>query len=72
MLVAYLPRERLLIEVDLYTPAPPGAPPLAHPHAADLLRVIDERGLAVDRVVPLHRRIASLVELRAAAQLPRP
>jgi glyoxylase-like metal-dependent hydrolase (beta-lactamase superfamily II) len=67
MLVAYLPRERLLIETDLYTPAPPGAPALAHPHAIHLLRVVESQHLDVERVVSLHRQIATLADLVAAA-----
>lgn len=72
MLVAYLPRERLLVEVDLYTQPPTPDAAVAYPNAPDLLRAIDGRKLAVDRIVPLHRRPATLDDLRAAAARPGP
>lgn len=72
MLVGYLPRERLLIEVDLYTPAPANAPGLAHPYAGHLLRVIESQHLSVDRVVSLHRQSATFADLVKAAQPPPP
>lgn len=67
MLAAYLPRERLLVEVDLYTPAPP---PLAHPNAGYVLRLVESQHLAVDRVVPLHQEVVPFAALVAAALQP--
>ena len=49
MLVAYLPRERILIEADLYTANSEEAP-----FAANLVRTLDEREWRVDQVLPLH------------------
>ncbi len=49
MLMAYLPRERLLVEVDAFSP---GA--AVQPYAANLLENITRRQLRVDRIVPLH------------------
>ena len=49
MLMAYLPRDRVLVEVDIFSP---GAP--VHPYAANLLENIKKRNLRVDRIVPLH------------------
>jgi glyoxylase-like metal-dependent hydrolase (beta-lactamase superfamily II) len=49
LLMAYLPRERILVEVDVYSP---GAS--VHPYAANLLDNIRKRNLRVDRIVPLH------------------
>lgn len=65
MVVAYLPRERLLVEADLYTPAPP---PLGHPNAGYLLRLVESQHLTVDRVVPLHRDVVPFAVLVAAAR----
>lgn len=67
MLVAYLPRERLLIEADLFTPVPPGAPPLPNPDAGVLLELVETHHLDVDRVVPLHRQIVPFADLLATA-----
>ncbi len=58
MLMAYLPRERLLVEVDAYSP---GA--AVQPYAANLLENIRTRKLQVDRIVPLHGTIATLADL---------
>jgi len=52
MLMAYIPRDRLLIEVDAFSPGPG-----AHPYAANLLENIQKRNLRVDKIVPLHGAI---------------
>ncbi len=57
MLMAYIPRERILIEVDAYSP---GAGP--HIYAANLLDNIRKRNLRVDRIVPLHGAVGSMAE----------
>jgi glyoxylase-like metal-dependent hydrolase (beta-lactamase superfamily II) len=73
MLVAYLPAERLLVEVDLYTAPADGAPPPTwYPFAAPLLRAIQAQKMTVDRIVPLHRTMVSYADLAAAAGQPRP
>jgi glyoxylase-like metal-dependent hydrolase (beta-lactamase superfamily II) len=53
MLVAYLPKERLLVEVDVYTPG--GAVQM---FAASLLEQLKKRNLRIDRMVPLHGKVA--------------
>lgn len=58
MLMAYFPRERLLVEVDLFTP---GA--TATPFANNLLENITARNLRIDRIVPLHGAVAPFSEL---------
>jgi glyoxylase-like metal-dependent hydrolase (beta-lactamase superfamily II) len=63
MLMAYLPKERLLVEVDLYSPGS-----ATQPYAASLLDAIKSRNLKIDRVVPLHGTIAKFDELVKAAQ----
>jgi glyoxylase-like metal-dependent hydrolase (beta-lactamase superfamily II) len=62
MLMAYFPRERLLVEADVFTP---GAP--VHPYAANLLENIRKHNLRVDRIVPLHGTVAPFAELEKAA-----
>jgi glyoxylase-like metal-dependent hydrolase (beta-lactamase superfamily II) len=61
MLMVYVPRERVLVEVDVYSP---GAGP--HIYAANLLENIDKRKLRVDRIVPLHGTIGTMAEFRKA------
>jgi glyoxylase-like metal-dependent hydrolase (beta-lactamase superfamily II) len=59
MLMVHVPRERVLIEVDAYSP---GAGP--HIYAANLLENIDKRKLRVDRIVPLHGTMGSMADFR--------
>jgi glyoxylase-like metal-dependent hydrolase (beta-lactamase superfamily II) len=72
-LMVYLPKERLLVEVDAFTPPAPNATTTpVFPFAANLLDNVRRLGLRVDRVVPLHGRVVPLKELAAAATPPRP
>lgn len=68
-MLAWLPRERLLIEADAYTPAAPNTPPPARPNPlhVNLVENIDRLRLDVDRILPLHGRIVPYAELRTAA-----
>lgn len=59
LLMVYLPRQRLLIEADAYSPG--GS---YHPYAANLLQNIERRQLAVERIVPLHGTAVTLADLR--------
>ena len=63
MLMAYFPRDRVIVEVDAYSPGPG-----PHIYAANLLENITKRTLRVDRVVPLHGTIAKFAELQKAVQ----
>ena len=64
-LMVYLPKEKLLIEADAYSPLPPNAPPPAVPNAnhVNLVQNIERLNLAVDRILPLHGRVVPLAEL---------
>ncbi len=61
MLMAYLPRDRVLIEVDAFSPGSQ-----VQPYAANLVENVDKRKLRVDRVVPLHGTIVPAAEMRKA------
>jgi glyoxylase-like metal-dependent hydrolase (beta-lactamase superfamily II) len=69
MLMAWLPKEKLLVEADAYTPLPAGAPPPAKPNAnhVNLIDNIERLGLDVERIVPLHGRVVPIGELYAVA-----
>ena len=70
MLMVYLPKEKLLIEADVYTPGPPDSKPIPAPNNGNLLTLvknIDDRKLAVDRILPLHGRMVPVAELTRAA-----
>jgi glyoxylase-like metal-dependent hydrolase (beta-lactamase superfamily II) len=68
LILAYLPAQKLLIEADAYTPAPPDAPPPAQPNPfhVNLHDNISRLQLEVDRILPLHGRIVPLGELLKA------
>jgi glyoxylase-like metal-dependent hydrolase (beta-lactamase superfamily II) len=64
--MAWLPKERLLVQVDAYTPLAPGAQPPAtpNPNTVNLYENIQRLNLDVDRIVPLHGRVVELAELK--------
>jgi glyoxylase-like metal-dependent hydrolase (beta-lactamase superfamily II) len=66
-LMVWLPKERLLVEADAYTPGPPGSPPppVVNANNLNLVQNIERLGLNVDRILPLHSRIATMGELLA-------
>jgi glyoxylase-like metal-dependent hydrolase (beta-lactamase superfamily II) len=68
LIMAYLPKEKLLIEADVYTPAAPNAPPPAQPNPVhvNLHDNIERLKLAVDQILPIHGRIVPLAELLKA------
>ncbi len=65
--LVWLPKERLLIEADAYTPGPPNSPPPPVPNAnhVNLVQNIERLGLDVDRILPLHSRVVPMSELLA-------
>ena len=68
-LMAYLPKEKLLIEADAFTPGAPNAPVATNPApaAVNLIENVDRLKLAVDKVLPLHGRVAPAAEMYRAA-----
>lgn len=68
LLMAYFPKERLLVEADVYSPPAPNAPtPPAFPFAANLVDNVRKRNLKVDKVVPIHGRIVPFADLLTAS-----
>jgi len=69
LLMIYLPKEKLLIEADAYTPGAPNSPPPAtpNPNHLNLIDNIERLNLAVDRIAPLHGRVVAVSELYTAA-----
>ena len=63
ILMVYLPRERILIEADVYSPGF-----AAGPSAANLLNNIQDRGLRVDRIAPIHGGVVPFSELEQAVK----
>jgi hypothetical protein len=59
--MAYFPRERILVQADVFTPG--GA---IAPYAVNLYENITNRRLNVARIVPIHGPIAPFAALREA------
>ena len=65
LIVAYLPKEKLLIEPDLFTPPPPNAPPApATPFTVELQKSIQALKLDVRQIAPLHGRVVPMAEMQ--------
>ena len=66
LIMAYMPKEKLLVEADVFTPAPPNATPPAQPNPAqvNLYDNIERLNLAVDQILPIHGRKVPLAELQ--------
>ena len=73
MLMLHLPKERLLIEADAYTPLAPNAPPPAQPNPnnTNLVDNLDRLNLPIDRILPLHGRVVPLADLYTTAGVKR-
>jgi glyoxylase-like metal-dependent hydrolase (beta-lactamase superfamily II) len=69
MLMVFLPKERVLIEADSFTPANnPNEPPGAVANLAQFLDVVDRLRLDVQQILPMHGRLTTLDEARSAAE----
>ena len=66
-LMVYLPREKILIQADAYTPGAPNTPAPAVPNALhlNLVQNIERLGLQVERILPLHGRMVPMSDLLA-------
>jgi glyoxylase-like metal-dependent hydrolase (beta-lactamase superfamily II) len=68
MLIAYLPKEKIVVEADLYTPGAANAPtpdPL-NPYTVSLVENLDRLKLDYEKVLGLHGRLATKDELMKA------
>ena len=67
-LMVYLPKEKILIEADAYTPGAPNTPAPAVPNAlhVNLVQNIERLKLDVAQILPLHGRIVPVAELYTA------
>jgi glyoxylase-like metal-dependent hydrolase (beta-lactamase superfamily II) len=73
-LMVYLPKEKLLIEADAFTPAAPNTPPPAqpNPHHTNLVDNLERLNLSVERIVPIHGRVVPVAELYTAVGMKAP
>jgi len=72
MLMAYIPKEKILIETDAYNPpaANAPAPPSVSPLFVTLYSNIQRLKLDVVQIAPLHGRVVTINDLRAAIGKP--
>src|SRR5439155_5106120 len=68
MLMVYLPKDKLLIQADTFTPAQPNAQPptTPNPNSVNLADNITRLKLDVDQHLPLHGRIVPMADLNRA------
>jgi len=67
MLIGYLPKEKVLIEADVYTPAPANAPPgPPSKEAINLYENLQRLKLNVEQITPLHGRLVTISDLKKA------
>jgi len=67
IIMAYLRKEKLLIEADVYTPLAPGAEPpkVPNPQAVNLEANVRRLNIDVDRIVSIHGRVVPYSDLLA-------
>jgi glyoxylase-like metal-dependent hydrolase (beta-lactamase superfamily II) len=69
MLMVFLPKERMLVEADSLTPTNnSNEPPAGLPNLVHFLDAVDRLRLDVQQVIPIHGRLTTLDEARAAAE----
>ena len=68
MLMIYFPAQRILTFADVFTPPAEGAQiEGSFPFVANLMENVETYNLRVDRIMPIHGRVAPFSEVRAAA-----
>ena len=64
MLIAYLPKEKILFEADMFDLEMPGRPGTGGNDTVDLADKLKRLGLEVERIVPVHGRPGTMDDLR--------
>jgi glyoxylase-like metal-dependent hydrolase (beta-lactamase superfamily II) len=69
MLMAFLPREKILIEADSFNPANiPNDPPAGLSNLVQFHDVLQRLRLDVEQIVPIHGRVTTLDEVRSVIE----
>ena len=68
LMMVYLPKEKILVQADVFAPLPAGAKPPAQPNPvlANFAENLDRLKLSVDRIVGIHGGVAPIAELARA------
>ena len=68
ILVAYLPKEKILFQADMLNPAPNGTIPIAQDVTISFNEKLQQLGLDVEKIYGVHGRAATPQELRASVE----
>ena len=69
MLMIYFPKTKMLIEADSYNPPNnPNNPPTAIPNLVQWMGVVQQLGLDVDTLLPIHDRLSPMEDARKAME----
>jgi flavorubredoxin len=68
MLVAYLPKEKILFQADMLNAAPNGSIPIAQDTTVSFSEKLQQLGLQVDKIYGVHGRPATPEELRTSVE----
>ena len=73
IIMAYLRKEKILIEADVFNPGPAGAEPpkVPDPQSVNLESNVRRLNLDVDRILPIHQRIVPYSELQRMVTPPK-
>jgi glyoxylase-like metal-dependent hydrolase (beta-lactamase superfamily II) len=66
LLMVYLPKEKILVEADAFTPRPGPPPPTPNPFTVNLHENIVRLNLDVERIAPIHGTVVPLAALRTS------
>jgi glyoxylase-like metal-dependent hydrolase (beta-lactamase superfamily II) len=72
MLVAYLPKDKILFVADLFTVPPQGPIPPGTPANREFSDKLKKLGLDVQTIAPGHGRIGTMKDLQKALDTPAP
>lgn len=67
-LLVWLPKEKIAIQADAYTPGAPNSapPPVPNANHVNLVQNFERLGLPVERIAPLHGRVVPITEIYTA------
>ena len=68
MLVAYLPKEKILFQADMLNPAANGSIPIAQDATVSFSEKLQQLGLQVEKIYGVHGRPTTLEELRTSVE----
>ena len=68
MLVAYLPKEKILFQADMLNPNANGSIPIAQDTTVSFSEKLQQLGLQVEKIYGVHGRAATPAELQASIE----